>query len=60
MYLTGKVKAVSLLHEPDVEGAPVLQDRVEMVVDDGSHLLDVAASDGVDELAEMLGFGVDA
>ena len=48
-----------MLHESDVEGALILQDRVQVLVDDEADVVDVSAPDGVHELPEVLGIGFD-
>ena len=48
-----------MLHESDVEGALILQDRVQVLVDDEADVVDVSAPDGVHELPEVLGVGFD-
>ena len=48
-----------MLHESDVEGALILQDRVQVLVDDEADVVDVAAPDGVHELPEVLGVRFD-
>ena len=48
-----------MLHESDVEGALILQDRVQVLVDDEANVVDVSAPDGVHELPEVLGVRFD-
>ena len=57
--LLAKFEGVPLLHESDVEGALILQDRVQVLVDDEADVVDVAAPDGVHELPEVLGVRFD-
>ena len=58
--LFAELEGVSLLHQPDVEGAAMLEDGVQMFLDDGADLVHVAAPDGVHEVVERLGVRFDA